>query len=110
VMKGINHRFQAEFGREAGSVFDTNLYVEGGGPKIKAEIAAGPKVWADADAKAAHDEGQDIASLVKQRKYSTPEQWNTFTAALKTGLETKLIHPPMTPEQMTIVQAKIDAQ
>lgn len=91
VMKEVNRRIQSVYGIEAGSVFDTNLYVKGGaGPDVAHELVHGPKEWASTEARQLHDEGMDIAALVKQRKYSSQSEWDDFTSKLSSQLTTKL--------------------
>ena len=111
VMKEVNTRIQARYGIEAGSVFDTNLYVKGGaGPEVAQEIEDGhPKIWESEEAHELHDEGMDIASLVKQRKYSTQTEWNDFTSKLRVQLTAKLgkVAPPLSEME---ISRRVDKQ
>lgn len=108
VMANVNARFQKKYGTEAGNVFDTNLYVAGGGPMIKKEVKEGAKEWASKPAHAMHDEAQDVVALVKQRLYSSQADWDKFTGEVRTGLTAKLKkdHPDMPAEQLTALVDK----
>lgn len=109
VMANINARFQQKYGTEAGNVFDTNLYVAGGGPLIKKEVQTGPKRWESPEARAHHDQGQDIAALVKHRMYSSEQDWQTFVKGVESGLKQNLAkaHPEWDPPTL---KARVKSQ
>lgn len=86
AVQEFNDRFRAHWGKEAGTLFDTNVYAEDVLPD-KGTVLSGRDditrlgaTGTGANVDARLDEGlQDVSSLVKVRKNMTREAWAAFT-------------------------------
>ncbi|MGV3526681.1 MAG: hypothetical protein ACO1RX_20855 [Candidatus Sericytochromatia bacterium] len=100
IVEGFNARFGKAFGVEGGEFFDTNVYTRGLAPNTREELGSkdqnglrvggtGPYKWQDPAAQKLHERQQDVMSLVKQRKFMTPESWGDYTETLVSKLPTE---------------------
>ncbi len=77
----FNQKFRATFGMEAGTAFDTNVY--DAGDSLTSRTGAGTQISADnQEAVLQNEELQDIAGLVKVRKYMTEEEFKQYGESL----------------------------
>jgi hypothetical protein len=86
AVQEFNQRFRAHWGKEAGTVFDTNVYAEDVLPgketvlSGKDDITQLGATGGSANIDARLDEGlQDVSSLVKVRKNMDRTSWGAFT-------------------------------
>jgi hypothetical protein len=89
AVQEFNSRFRKHWGKEAGSVFDTNVYAEDVLPGKQVVLSGTDditKLGATGGAEnvdARLDEGlQDVASLVKVRKNMSGTAWDAFTGRI----------------------------
>src|SRR4051794_7870826 len=89
AVQEFNRRFRAHWGKEAGTVFDTNVYAEDVLPgketvlSGKDDITQLGATGASANVDARLDEGlQDVSSLVKVRKNMDRTDWDAFTGRI----------------------------
>ena len=87
AVQKFNERFRTYWGKEAGTLFDTNVYAEDVLPDKETVVGGKDDITKlgstseSANVDARLDEGlQDVSSLVKVRKNMTREAWNRFTA------------------------------
>ena len=86
AVQEFNSRFRAHWGKEAGTVFDTNVYAEDVLPGKEVVLSGQDDITklgatgAGANVDARLDEGlQDVASLIKVRKNMSRKSWDAFT-------------------------------
>jgi len=87
AVEEFNRRFRAHWGKEAGTVFDTNVYAEDVLPGKETVLSGtddmtllGPTGGSE-NVDARLDEGlQDVSSLVKVRKNMSRTAWDAFTS------------------------------
>ena len=89
AVQEFNSRFRAHWGKEAGTVFDTNVYAEDVLPGKEVVLSGEDDITklgatgGTANVDARLDEGlQDVASLVKVRKNMTRTAWEAFTGRI----------------------------
>lgn len=92
ILEKFNARVQEDFGKQPGTVFDTNVYVKDYGKvvdnlKINKSVESYNDSDVEFDAKniASHRD-QDLASLTKHRRYTTQDGWTKYVEQLKEGL------------------------
>jgi hypothetical protein len=82
----FNELFRAAWGLEAGTVFDTNVYDKGEAMDTKAGKQGDPKLKeleSSKEFKEKNDAIQDVAALVKVRKYMPSEdEWSLYKSKL----------------------------
>jgi hypothetical protein len=95
AVKEFNDTFRAQFGMESGTVFDTNVYDKGDAMPIKGVETDPVIVEANQRAGVANDAIQDVAALVKVRRYmpnDTPGDprkstaWDQYCARVQAAL------------------------
>jgi hypothetical protein len=88
----FNSRFREQWGMESGTIFDTNVYDKGeamsskAGDKAKGAQQLDPKIQElekSADFQQGNDRIQDVAALVKIRKYMDDKEWNGYKEQLE---------------------------
>ena len=86
AVQEFNRRFRAHWGKEAGTLFDTNVYAEDVLPDQATVLEGRDDITRLGDSAGAAnvdarlDEGlQDVASLIKVRKNMTRAAWSDFT-------------------------------
>jgi hypothetical protein len=92
AVTAFNRRFRTQWGKESGSVFDTNVYNAGGylPPPDLAERSAEEQrtdAIVTAEGQAAYERVEDVLSLVKVAKFIGDEgQWRAFGSGILTSL------------------------
>lgn len=93
AVQEFNSRFRAHWGKEAGTVFDTNVYAEDVLPSkevVKSgqdDISLLGLAATSKNVDARLDEGlQDVSSLVKVRKNMDRKSWDAFTSRILSRL------------------------
>ncbi len=88
----FNKLFRKKWGKEAGTVFDSNIYTKGSYmPDVKKE-EDGSKTKTEKtpitteEGKQLDYKHQDVASLTKTRKYMSQDQWNAYVAKILAGI------------------------
>jgi FtsZ-binding cell division protein ZapB len=74
AVKEFNDTFRAQFGMESGTVFDTNVYDKGDAMPIKGVETDPVIVEAQSRAEVGNDAIQDVAALVKVRRYMPDDE------------------------------------
>ena len=84
------------WGKESGTVFDTNVYAQSILPASKAEVENGPLL------PVSNQEGQeldafyqDVAALTKVRRYMTASQWQTHRGAIVNSITDSAVKAEM---------------
>lgn len=80
LVRELNDRFKATFGKQPGSLFDTNFYINNFLP-LRENIAPGPSPAEipaddDGDTGPAGAAQQDVLSLLKQRRFMDQAEWD----------------------------------
>jgi hypothetical protein len=84
----FNKLFRKKWGKEAGTVFDSNIYTKGNYmPDVKKEEDGSKTITEltpidSEEGKQLDYKHQDVASLTKTRKYMSKDQWNAYTAKI----------------------------
>lgn len=76
IVKDFNATFQSDFKTQPGMLFDTNLYASA---PARHAIAEFPKDPGEKAMAAMGRSGQDVGALMKQRRFMSWEEYETFT-------------------------------
>ncbi|MBW4443396.1 MAG: hypothetical protein KME10_19625 [Plectolyngbya sp. WJT66-NPBG17] len=94
ILRAFNEAIKKEFQAQPGTLFDTNIYVKDY-TKVEKNIEfSDVEDYKDSDladgTKAMSDGDQDIAALVKQRRFSTSDEWKSYVTSVCQGFDLEL--------------------
>lgn len=84
IVKDFNQQFQSEFGTQPGMLFDTNLYASA---PPKHSLPEQPETPAEKAMVSMARSGQDVGALMKQRRFMTWDEYETFMQNILTQME-----------------------